>query len=311
LTKDTTLSHTTLQQAARCSVARFTVAEWGVGSKNSGEPFSDLVMLVKAYFDDSADDQRNRFCAVGGLIGNTTQWDVFDNYWGISTSGIPGHFHATDCDCNPPRGVFNGWTKPQCDDLMAALVKIIGMCHLSGFGSVVPVPEFRAVFPGCSEYDPLYRELKHTIINMASIGARIASSSTFRSDGIQLWLEDGDTTVESVRIYQALKAVDGWEHRSFLKGFSTADKSVMALQGADLIAREAFKHADNRGVRRTRRPVQEMKSRMSFHVWNRECLEYLRDNGGPDNLRALTTWPNKRPPEIPVMTMYHRDGFDD
>jgi len=47
---------------------------------------------------------------------------------------------------------------------------------------------------------------------------------------------------------------------------------------------------------------------MSFHVWHRECLEYLRDNGGPDKLEMLTSWGKERPPEIPMMTQYYREA---
>jgi hypothetical protein len=110
------------------------------------------------------------------------QWDGFDHRWGIITSAVPGPFHATDCDCNPPRGVFKGWAKDRCDKLMQALVLVIRSCHLVGFGSVVPVLDYRAVFPGSSEYDPYYLALRHAFINMATIAARVAPS--FGSDGI-------------------------------------------------------------------------------------------------------------------------------
>ncbi len=299
----------TIQEAGACQkLARYSVAEWGAGSKNSGEPFTDLVMLVNAYFDDSTDDKRKRFVAVGGLIGNSTQWSMFDDWWGILTSGIPGHFHATDCDCNPPRGAFKGWTKPECDALMRELVNTIQACHLSGFGSVVPVPEFREVFPDSDSSDPYLLALTHTLINMAEIGRQIASSARLRHlgrpDGLQVWVEEGDTDIESLRLFKALKSNASWDGRQFLKSFATADKSVMAMQGADLVAREAFKHADNRGIRPTRKPMKEMKGRMSFHVWNRECLEYLKSAGGPENLDFLVEWPNKRPrTEMPEMLL--------
>jgi hypothetical protein len=127
----------------------------------------------------------------------------------------------------------------------------------------------------------------------------------------QLWCEEGNTSVESRRIYERLRLINGWEDRKYLAGFATASKCVTALQGADLVAREAFKHADNRGVRHTRRPVRELKNRMSFHVWNRACLEHLRDHGGPEDSETLISWGRKKPPEVPVMTRYYREGFDD
>jgi hypothetical protein len=115
---------------------------------------------------------------------------------------------------------------------MKALIKIIRSCHLAGFGSVVPVPEYRAVFPGYAEYDPYFLALKHAIINMATLGAMVAPS--FGSGGIQFWCEDGGTSVEAHRIYRCLKSVKTRSDRKYLTGSSTADKRLMALQGADL-----------------------------------------------------------------------------
>ena len=83
----------------------------------------------------------------------------------------------------------------------------------------------------------------------------------------------------------------------------------MALQAADLMAREAFKHADNLGVRRTRKPVKELHDRISFHLWTKQSLEYLKDNGGPDNLATLIGWAQGsiKPPQ---MVRFTGSSFD-
>ena len=71
----------------------------------------DLVTIVRGYFDDSADDKRKRFSAVGGLIGGAGQWEEFDKRWAVATYELTEPFHSTDCDSNPPRGGFKGWKK--------------------------------------------------------------------------------------------------------------------------------------------------------------------------------------------------------
>jgi hypothetical protein len=266
-------------------------------------------MVVRAYFDDSGDDKRKRFCVVGGLIGNPSQWSVFEDRWGICTSAIPGPFHAADCDCNPPRGVFAGWPKQQCNVLMATLVRVIAQCRLMGFASIVPVAEYREVFPGAKEFDPYFLAVRHAIINMGIIGQQIAPA--FGAEGIDVFFENSQKLHREHKEFDDIRDVSSWQASKYLRNFHPADKEVMAVQGADLVAREAFKHADNRGVRATRRPVRELKHRMSFHMWDRTCLEYLRDHGGPDDLTTMTEWGYKLPPEVPAMKFYYKDGFED
>jgi hypothetical protein len=266
------------------------------------------VATIRAYFDDSSDDKRQRFATVGGLIGHPLSWERFDSLWATATYGLSGPFHATDCDTNPPRGVFKGWTKERADALMKRLVKVILESRMMGLGTVVPIPEYHQAFPDAQEHDPYLLALRHTVINMGQIGRELGENYP-DADGVKMWFEDGDTSGESLRIYQALKAMPEWKGSTYLRGFSVGNKSLQPLQGADLLAREAFKHADNMGKLPTRKPVWALKDRISFHFWTAECLQYLKENGGPDNLTALTEWGNKRPPEIPVMTNFYKDSF--
>jgi hypothetical protein len=228
--------------------------------------------------------------------------------WSAATYNLSGPFHATDCDSNPPRGVFKGWTKDQSDSLMKKLVGVIRESRLMGLGTVVPIADYRQTFPGSLEDDPYFLALRHTIINMGRIGAELAENYP-EAQGVKVWCEDGRTSPEAFRIYQALRNFSEWRDAKHLQGFDVGDKKLLPLQGADLLAREAFKHADNAGTRPTRRPVFALKNIISFHFWNRECLEYLKTNGGPTNLTTLTEWGYKRPPEVPVMTNYYEDRF--
>jgi hypothetical protein len=129
------------------------------------------------------------------------------------------------------------------------------------------------------------------------------------ADSITICHEDGQTSPAASKIYHDLKATPGWVDSKYLVGFSVAGKELAGLQGADLIAREAFKHADNLGKRKTRKPVKELHKGTSFHLWTRDSLEYLRSKGGPDNLETLTTW-GQRGETVPQMTVWFRDKFD-
>ena len=168
---------------------------------------------------------------------------------------------------------------------MKQLVEVIIQSKLVGFGSVVPVSEYRSVFPDAKDYDPYFLALRHTIINMAYIGK-------LGHDDMKLCFEDSTTTSNRAKaIYDEFKEFTEWSWHKNLSGFTTATKKLMALQAADMIAREAYKHADNLGIRKTRKPVKVMNRRLCFHVWDRRTLEHLKQRGGPDNLEALTGWP--------------------
>jgi hypothetical protein len=265
----------------------------------------DLAMVLRGYFDDSGDPDRKRFAVVGGLIGGPPQWEDFDKHWNIATYELPEPFHSTDCEAR--RGCCEGWSVEKSAKLMKQLTGIIARTRLGAFGAVVPITDYRAVFPASQEYDPYFLALKQAIINMAYIGRLSAMQGTL--DSITICLEDGDTSGSALQIYHDLKSMPDWVDAKYLAGFSLGDKRLAGLQGADLIAREAFKHADNQGKRKTRKTVKAIHKGASFHLWTRAALEYLRDHGGPDDLKSLTTW-GQRGDSIPQMTTWFANGFD-
>jgi hypothetical protein len=263
-----------------------------------------LIMVLKGYFDDSGDDKKKRFASVGGLVGYPVQWSLFDKAWDVATYILPEPFHATDCEAQ--RGCCEGWTVQQTAGLMRILTQIIATTHLGSFGAVVPIVEYRAVFPGSDKYDPYFLALKQTIINMAYVCRLSARSGA--DDSVTICHEDGETSPQAFQIYHDLKSVPGWSDSKYLVGFSVGDKRLTGLQGADLIAREAFKHADNLGIRNTRKPVLGIKQGASFHLWTRESLEYLKSKGGPTNLEALASW-GQRGETVPQMFHWFGDKF--
>jgi hypothetical protein len=95
--------------------------------------------------------------------------------------------------------------------------------------------------------------------------------------------------------------------RSLSQQIPFGDKSLHQLQAADLVAREAFKHFDNMGVRKTRIPVKRLGDSLNFINWDRPTLEYLRDNGGPEDLELLTSWGSTVRPQPPEFTMHWKN----
>src|SRR5471030_104110 len=267
----------------------------------------NTVGILSAYFDDSGDAKRERYSAVGGLIGSDDQWLKFDILWMSATRALKRPFRSVECECQ--HGQFKECSVERCRELMTDLVGIIKTCRLGAFASVVPIPDYRSNFSGSDEYDPYLLALRHTIINMAQVGS-LSPYSGGAPAGIKIWLEDSSATAgRSTQAYTELKAVRAWKNASVLKGFTVGSKAITGLQAADIIAREAFKYAANRAIRPTRKPVKRLKDAFGFHLWTGECLEYLSSIGGPRDTRALTSWGQKGP-KPPQMIRLFRDFPD-
>jgi len=248
-----------------------------------------MIFEYESYFDDSSDEKRSEYCACGGLIAGPDQWDIFWGLWSQATSVLREPFHATDCECG--YGQFKNWEKSERDALMAQLVSILLKARLMGFGCVVPVPFYRKAFPDSGEFDPYFLALRQVMMNVAYIAA----------DGgrdVKVWFESGSNDAEALRIYGAISRFSLWPPSKKIQAVTFNTKTLYPLQAADLVAREAFKHVQNRGQRRTRVPVRRMQNNLCFMEWSQESLYYLAANGGPDNLALLAEWDSRVAPKL-------------
>lgn len=259
------------------------------GGRNPGGPERSHAMLW-TYLDDSSDDQRQRYVAIGGLIADEGQWNrsSFHVDWAVATKDLKEPFRSTDCETQ--HGQFEGWDKRDCDALMAKLVGILVSQQLHSFASVVPVGLYRRCFPNADEYAPYYLAVTHAVIGMAAIARMHHEALGF--GGMECWFEDSEATrSHTKKIYMDLKNLTSWPDARFLAPSPHfEDKTLWALQAADLVAREAFKHFDNLGNRGTRIPVKRMVHLINFARWNDDCLAFLSKNGGPTDLSLLSSW---------------------
>lgn len=263
--------------------------------------------MLFSYYDDSADPRHERYFAVGGLIGGERQWTALHVPWAVATVNLTDPFRSTECECQQKQ--FATWTKPQCNELMDRLVTIILELKLHGYASVVPIADYKAVFPNAVEYDAYYLAVRHTIINMAHLGQ--IHKDQWGIEGMSCWFEDSQATSKTTRrIYRELREVKTWDSVQSLAPCPIfEDKTLRPLQAADLVAREAFKHFDNLGTRKTRIPVDRLRNLLNFCVWGRDALEYLRDNGGPNDLDLLTwdKWRERGRTEPPKFRTFWKD----
>jgi len=241
-------------------------------------------MILESYFDDSSDDKRENYRAYGGLIGSAEQWDAQLLGWNNATYGLEEPVRSTDCEGG--HGQFKGVDKAERDARMASMVDVIKTTKLGGFASIVPVRIYRQVFPNSRPNDPSLLALRQAIMNMAYI------ANNFQMD-VQMWFELGNENASITKAFESIMGYSSWTPAKRLRSLLFDTKRCVGLQAADLVAREAFKHIANRGIRRMRIPVIRLSDRLAFVLWNKETLEFLAKNGGPEDVGLLADWDNR------------------
>jgi len=273
--KSTTMSPTaTIEARSECPLSKFAKGF----SRSDRKPAYHA--MLECYFDDSSDERKERHCASGGFFGTDEQWDAFEMMWSNETHGLKEPFRSTDCECGHAQ--FKEWPKPSRDALMARLVSVIQVAKLAGFASIVPVKAYRAAFPDCKEDDPYLLTIPHAIMNMAVIGERMGTDINF-------WFERGRNDAAGFDFFRSIQKLN-WIPSQRLRAIASDTKKLRPLQSADFVAREAFKHIDNLGVRPMRKPLERLGERVFFIAWTEGALRYLAAHGGPQNQELLAHW---------------------
>jgi hypothetical protein len=249
--------------------------------------------MIFSYFDDSADEKRESYIVAGGILAHHQLWNGFEARWRDETRELKEPFRATECESQ--MGQFAAWSKSKCDDLMARLVTVIREFRLGGFASIVPVPDFKSTFSipdKNATADAAYElAVAHTIINMAHL-------AECHGQIVKFWFESSaqKTDAATLAIYNGLRELECWKNRNLLQGISFDSKQLRPLQGADLVAREAFKYVYNLGKRTVRKPAKRLWETIAFLMWTWEELDQLRDRGWPNDLGALACWDGVKNP---------------
>jgi len=260
--------------------------------RSHNPPGLHAMIDVECYFDDSSDERRERYFACGGFVGSPDQWDMFDAFWSVETYELSEPFHSTDCECG--YGQFRDWPIPKRNDLMARLTAVVNKAGLLGYASILPVADFKSVFPGMGNREAMRIVFAHIMVNMAHIANQADKS-------LALWFENSPYDGVATNVLNDLREAE-WPPSQRLRGPHFESKELRPLQSADLVAREAFKHVDNLGVRPMRKSLIQISESLFFMLWNRGTLEHFAANGGPGNLRAL--WESRELPDANKLTHF-------
>ncbi len=231
---------------------------------------------IRAYLDDSGDSKRDKHVACGGIAGSSDMLPFFEVLWEREVEGLSEPFRSTECECQ--QGQFKAWTKPECDALITRLVDLMAspINYVGLIGTAVSVEAYHDIFPGSTIGDPYRFTLLHVLINLGRMARRIGLNA-------EVCFEEGTSNADVTRTYEAVRnfTFPRPDERGRLVGLSFGTKNTIPLQAADFAARECFKAAINRGVRRPRIPIMRMWNFSGMAELGVECLTKLKALGSP------------------------------
>jgi hypothetical protein len=255
---------------------------------------SDLFGMVTGYFDDSGTSAHDSVVVVAGYIGSVSQWQKFGQEWRslLSEFGVTV-MHRTDLENY--RGEFVGWTPETRNVFVNKAQQIIKRRTYVAIGKAVIKADFEEVFP--DNLKRFYGGAYGFCAILCLARAKRWFDKTNLKDPIDWVFEVG--TEGSGQISHLLNSLytDVQMRTDFrLSRWSFADKDVVPLQAADVIAYETFKHATNQLVTQPRRKVRIslqhlVRSQDDEHLeyWSKEDLEaYLKDPIAQGLIKDLT-----------------------
>jgi hypothetical protein len=222
--------------------------------------------VLTVFADESADEQKQRVFAVGGLIGRREEWDALKVVWNARTGGKV--FHAADCESD--EGEYKGIDHRENLKLYADLAGILaGGNNLLGFGVAIDLAKYHMIFPGLPDDQPYYLCFHDVVKYFASVGylhiPREPVNFTFHRHVNRQY----NATV----LYDYMVHLPEWKFCDYIgETVSFADERAVGIQAADLIAREAMKHLDNQIGPAPRLPRASIRTlgrsnRFKFHFY--------------------------------------------
>jgi len=192
--------------------------------------------MILVYGDDSADEKKERVCAVAGVVGTILAWRSIERQWIVRTDGIP--FHAKDCDSD--RGYYKSFPHAENKALYKDLVTLIAESHLHGFGVAIDLMAARRAFPGAEPEIGYYRAFLKVMQAMKDCAKKNREVADFTFDMRM------ESEHNAALLYGSARETEPeWTPYLAEKITFELSRKNPRLQVADLVAREAMKALDN------------------------------------------------------------------
>jgi hypothetical protein len=212
-------------------------------------------MAVLKFQCDESYDNKRRCMVVAGWIGELSEWRRLENQWSRcidrhNARNKPNQqiarFHATEL--NGFKAEFSNWNADMSRSLTADLVKLINRRNLKLVAAGIDIDAIEAEFPERKnvKMESAYGLcIKQVMISLGHILREHCSDSQ-----VVFVFESSQWDDHALAAYNQMVQDPRWQDRRLFQSASALTwKDSIGLQGADLIAYEAFKSIYNKLVK--------------------------------------------------------------
>ena len=225
--------------------------------------------LLVAHLDESGIHAGSRICAIAGFVGAQEEWGVFERRWRreIEQAGVR-QFHMAEFESR--QGEFVGWSEGRREQFLERLMELIRARDLEGVGSGLVMADYdrlsddeKAWMTHGNPEQPYFLCFQHCVVEAVSRANALPSAERVAF----VFDRQDDFQAEATRLYNRMKDQVDWPNRFRLADFVSfaSKRETVALQAADLLAYETYKHLENRlysPERGTRWPMRQLEQRV-------------------------------------------------
>ena len=132
---------------------------------------SGVCLVIYAYGDNGSDEKREQVTAVSVIAGYQEWWREVEAQWIVRCGDIP--FHATDLECNPLRGDYEGKiTHEEGKSMYRDLTGILAASPLEGIGIGFDLAAQNGVFPHIPRSFAYFRVFVQCLTHIALLGQK-------------------------------------------------------------------------------------------------------------------------------------------
>jgi hypothetical protein len=244
--------------------------------------------MLRAYFDDTGTHTTSDVVLWSGIFGNQYQWEYFEMLWGAKLKDpSPGkpplkRFHMTDCQAGV--GEFLGWSRTATDFLVHELGQIILKCGLYSDGAAISRKDWDDLVTG--NLRTALGDAEGYSLRMAFVRAlNWAREKGCESKIAFIFDRRKEREGEGERIFQLFQRYAKIESSGVTPvSIAFSDSySVLPLQGADMIAWEQYRYAneylksDGRAKYASRKELQRLSrgGRVNLGIAMRSAIEKM------------------------------------
>ena len=237
--------------------------------------------MLKAYFDESGTHSSSKVVLLCGFVGKSEDLETFEIDWenNLRTSRVP-YFHATDCE-NGKGDIYGALQEPLRKSLFVGLTDVICRHKLAVISCAILRCDWERYKSGdlgerfVTPYHLCFEMCMQDVVHWSDDNASGKSASLF-------FANQKEFEGRASEIYSLYSKNEYWGGKFSELKFMQAKDSA-SLQGADLLAYEAYQHLNARmtnpnylGTARLRKLIESGNPMLGRLIDETQIVELLK-----------------------------------